>query len=141
MRILKNPADAAPSIYVVDDAPFLTELYTHLLEASGYIVRAFNDRAQAVKALEADWNKPDLLISDYRGLSMSVDQFLHQCLMIHPALRILMVSGLSRTEVRFSQARPDQFIEKPFTAEQLQEEVKSVLAVGFPRSKTSIRIS
>jgi CheY-like chemotaxis protein len=141
MRILKNPAGAAPSIYVVDDAPFLTELYTSLLEASGYIVRAFNDRAEAVKALAADWNKPDLLISDYSGLSMSVDQFLHQCLMIHPALRILMVSGLMRTDVRFSQARPDRFIEKPFTAEQLQQEVKAVLAVGFPLSTTSIKIS
>ena len=141
MRILKNPTGPAPSIYVVDDAPFLTELYTRLLEASGYIVRAFNDRAEAVEALEADWNKPDLLISDYRGLSMSVDQFLHQCLMIHPALRILMVSGLRRADVQFSQARPDQYIEKPFTAEQLQEEVRSVRAVGFLSSKTSIEIS
>jgi CheY-like chemotaxis protein len=34
-------------IYAVDDVPELTELYTTLLEAAGYIVRAFNDRAEA----------------------------------------------------------------------------------------------
>jgi DNA-binding NtrC family response regulator len=115
------------SIYVVDDAPFLTELYTVLLGASGYRVHAFNDRAEALAALKADWNKPDLLITDYRGLSMPVDQFLHQCLLVYPALRILMVTGFKRTDLRFSRAKPDRFMEKPFTPEELQREVKAIL--------------
>jgi DNA-binding NtrC family response regulator len=119
---------AAPSIYVVDDAPFLTDLYTSLLEASGYCVRAFNDRFEALVALKAEWNKPALLISDYRALSMPVDQFLQQCLLVHPALRILMVSGFPRTHIHFSQARPDRFIEKPFTLEEFHREVKALLA-------------
>ena len=125
--MLNIPAVTGPSIYVVDDAPFLTTLYTTVLGASGYNVRPFNDRAQALAALKADWNKPDLLITDYRGLSMPVDQFLHQCLMVHPALRILMVSGFNRAHLRFSKAKPDRFIEKPFTSEALQREVKDIL--------------
>src|SRR5882672_7526600 len=44
----------AASIYVVDDEEGLTELYTVLLEANGYIVRAFNHRAEALAALMAD---------------------------------------------------------------------------------------
>ena len=115
------------SIYVVDDAPFLTELYTTLLGASGYKVRAFNDRAEALAALKADWKKPDLLITDYRGLSMPVDQFLHQCLLVYPALRILMISGFKRGDLRFSRAKPDRFMEKPFTPEELQREIKAIL--------------
>jgi hypothetical protein len=59
---------------------------------------------------------------------MPVDQFLHQCLMVHPALRILMVSGFKRADIRFSQASPDRFIEKPFSNEELKREVKAVLA-------------
>src|SRR5262249_4414454 len=129
MRVLRIPFIVARSIYVVDDAPFLTRSYTNLLEASGYLVRAFNDREETLAALGSDWNKPDLLISDYRSLSMPVDRFLHQCLMICPALRILMVSGFRRTEVRFSQARPDRFLQKPFTPEELQREVNTILAV------------
>jgi len=115
------------SIYVVDDAPFLTELYTTLLGASGYKVRAFNDRVEALAALKADWKKPDLLITDYRGLSMPVDQFLHQCLLVYPALRILMISGFKRGDLRFSRAKPDRFMEKPFTPEELQQEIKAIL--------------
>jgi DNA-binding NtrC family response regulator len=127
MRILKVPP-TSPSIYVIDDAPFLTELYCTVLEASGYAVRAFSDRAEAIAALKADLNKPVLLVTDYRGLSMPVDRFLHECLMVHPALRILMVSGFRRVDVRFSQARPDRFMEKPFTLQEFQREVEAVLA-------------
>ena len=47
------------SIYVVDDAPCLTKLYATLLEATGYISRTFNDRAEALAALKADRKKPD----------------------------------------------------------------------------------
>ena len=117
-----------PSIYVVDDAPCLTKLYARLLEATGYISRTFNDRAEALAALNADRKKPDLLITDYRGLSIPVDQFMHQCLVVHPALRILMASGFSQTDLRFSQAIPDRFIQKPFTAEVLLQEVRAALA-------------
>ena len=116
------------SIYVVDDAPFLTKLYATLLEAAGYILRTFNDRSEALAALRADRKKPDLLITDYRGLSMSVNQFMYQCLVVHPALRILMASGYSQTDLRFSQAIPDRFIQKPFTAEVLLQEVRAALA-------------
>ena len=128
MRMFEIAATAAPSIYVVDDAPFLTELYTSILQASGYGVTAFNDRVKALAALKADWRKPDLLITDYRGLSMPIDQFLHQCLLVHPALRILMVSGFRRTDVRFSKAKPDRFMEKPFTPQELEREVKAILS-------------
>ncbi len=116
------------SIYAVDDAPCLTKLYATLLEATGYISRTFNDRAEALAALRADRKKPDLLITDYRGLSISVDQFMHQCLVVHPALRILMASGFSQTDLRFSQAIPDRFIQKPFTADVLLQEVRAALA-------------
>jgi DNA-binding NtrC family response regulator len=128
MRMLRVAAPASASIYVVDDAPFLTELYARLLEPSGYTVTSFNDRVDALAALNADWNKPDLLITDYLGPSMPVDQFLHQCLVIHPALRILMISGLSRAHIHFSQAKPDRFIQKPFGRDELQREVEAILA-------------
>ena len=113
---------------MVDDAPFLTELYARLLEPSGYAVTSFNDRVDALAALNADWKKPDLLITDYLGPSMPVDQFLHQCLVIYPALRILMISGLSRAHIHFSQVKPDRFIQKPFGRDELQREVEAILA-------------
>ena len=47
-------ASESPLIYAVDDEPELTGLYTTLLEASGYCVRTFNNRAEVVAALRMD---------------------------------------------------------------------------------------
>lgn len=117
-----------PLIYAVDDVPDLTKLYITLLEATGYSVRAFNDRAEALAALKVDSPKPDLLITDYLGDAMPVEGFMRHCLGVHPILRILMASGFSQTDVEFSQARPDRFIRKPFTPEEFRREVSAALA-------------
>jgi CheY-like chemotaxis protein len=121
-------APAGTSIYVVDDAPHLMELYTTLLESSGCSVRAFDDRAEALAALKIARSKPELLITDYRGASMSADQFLHQCRGIHPNLKILMASGFSRGELQLLRESPDRFIQKPFTLEEFLQEVRAALA-------------
>ena len=115
-------------IYVVDNEAGLTELYTHFLKGTGYLVRAFNLRATALATLTADAEKPDLLVTDYCGLSMPVDRFMHQCLAIHPRLRILMASGFRQSDMRFAQVRPHRFLQKPFTAEEFLQEVSAALA-------------
>jgi DNA-binding response OmpR family regulator len=117
---------ATPLIYAVDDRPELTELYITLLQATGYSVRVFNDRARALSALTED--RPDLLIADFLGHAVPVDMFLRRCRAVHPTLRILMVSGLGFTEVTLSQAIPDRFVQKPFTPEEFRQEVAAALA-------------
>jgi len=118
----------AGSIYAVDDDEGVIELYTTLLEARGYSVAAFNDRTEALTALEKDRNRPDLLIMDYLGHWMPADRFVHRSLAAHPTLRILMASGLSPAEVRFSSVGTHRFIQKPFTGEEFLKEVRAALA-------------
>src|SRR5262249_27179007 len=115
------------SIYLVDDEESLTELYTLFLKGNDYIVRSFNLRTEALAALKADSKKPDLLITDYCGLAMPVERFMHHCLVVHPTLRILMASGLSQTFAPFPSVRPDRFIQKPFTADEFLQEVRATL--------------
>jgi CheY-like chemotaxis protein len=132
----QNPSSALAAqeeesclIYVVDDEPGLTGLYTILLEQRGYVVRAFESRIEALAQLKGDRRKPDLLIMDYFGHSMSVDGFIQRCLLAHPALRILVASGFSPIDARFAQVRPDRFIQKPFTADEFLLEVEAALSV------------
>ena len=56
---MSSPAVPRDSVIcVVDDMPDLTELYTAILEATGYTVRAFNDRKDALDALKYDGRMP-----------------------------------------------------------------------------------
>ena len=116
-------------IYVVDDEPRLLDLYTIILEARGYIVRAFDNRIEALAELKGDRKKPDLLIMDYLGHAMAVEGFMQRCVLAHPGLRILVASGYSQTDARFGYVRPDRFIQQPFTAEEFLQEVGAALAV------------
>jgi len=130
MKVL-NPsgvmARAGASIYVVDEAEGLAELYTLFLKGTGCVVRAYGDRVDALAALMADRTRPDLLIMDYLGDSMPVDRFLQRCLVVHPSLRVLMVSELSQRDVMSCCVRPDRFIQKPFTADEFLQEVRAAL--------------
>lgn len=125
---LKSTTLASPLIYAVDDLPGITDLYRAVLSASGYAVRTFNDRAVALNALRADHKGPGLLITDYLGLNFPVEAFILACRSARPGLRVLMVSGLDRAEMRLTRARPDYFLQKPFTPVELQHQVQAALA-------------
>jgi len=116
------------SIFVVDDVPRLTELYSSLLEASGYVVTSFNDRLAALKALSSATRSPSLLITDYIGLSMPIDKFMVACRGLYPELPILMASGFYELDMRPLRVKPNRFIQKPFTPEELRRAVKAALA-------------
>ena len=113
----------APFIYVVDDLPCLTELYTLVLEESGYEVKAFSDRAAALAALKSDERKPEILITDYVNDSMPIDRFIRECRAAHPELWILMVSGFGQHQGQFLTVRPDHFLQKPFPPDELRRNV------------------
>jgi len=125
----QTPSPGEPIyVYAVDDQPRLTELYAGVLTELGLLVRTFNHRGSALAALKADKPRPGLLMTDYLGYSMPVDDFLQACRMIEPRLKILMASGFPERDMRFSNSRPDYFIQKPFTPAELQATVRSVLA-------------
>ena len=126
-------ASRAPLIFAVDDLPWLTDLYAFVLEATGCVVRTFNDRADVLAALQAASGKPDLLITDYLNASMPFDWFMHDCRAVHPALPILMVSGFDQTIARPFAGRPDRFLRKPFTSQELRRQVTAALERDDPQ--------
>jgi CheY-like chemotaxis protein len=119
---------ATGPIYIVDDEPQLTELYTIVLEAGGYVAKPFNDRVEALAALKGETDKPNLLIMDYLGHPMPTERFMERCRFVRPTLRILLASGFNELDRRLSSVKPDGFIQKPFTADAFLREVRATLA-------------
>jgi CheY-like chemotaxis protein len=127
--ILTTPAMAEPAVVcVVDDDPDLTELYSILLRGAGFKVQAFTDRVEALQRFKAAEAWPNLLITDYRGESMPIDEFIHACVTHNPVLRILMASGFEEADTSLLRVRPDRFLRKPFTPEEFLREVHTALA-------------
>jgi CheY-like chemotaxis protein len=115
-------------IYAVDNAPHLTDLYQTFLESAGYLVKTFNHGVNALAALNAEPSKPALLVTNYHGASLPVSLLLEACRLVQPTIRILIASGFDQNQMRFAQTRPDRFLQKPFTPEELQQAISALLA-------------
>ena len=120
--------ETVPVIYAVDDMPCLTELYALVLNKSGYTVKSFRDRRDALASLSTVQTKPVLLITDLHNPTMRIEPFLQECMAIHPALRILMATGFGYHQAWCFAVKPDRFLPKPFTPEELRQAVEETLA-------------
>jgi CheY-like chemotaxis protein len=114
-------------IYAVDDLSAIGDLYQNLLSAKGYQVKTFRNRLEVLTALRAEGGLADLLITDYIGHSMPIDDFLRACRQTRMSLRVLMASGFDKEDMRLGTARPDRFLRKPFTPDELHLAVKDAL--------------
>jgi DNA-binding NtrC family response regulator len=122
-------SESATLIYVVDDEPMLLELAAIILEPMGYEVRTFRDPQEALRAFAAARRRPDLLITDYAMHSLNGLALIEACRRIAPEQKILMLSGTVGAEI-FEQepCKPDQFLAKPYHAQQLLDMVKALVS-------------
>ncbi len=122
-----NQADVL--IYVVDDEPMLLELASVILEPDGYQIETFRDPKDALKSFIAANPRPQLLITDYAMHSMNGMELIEQFRRLEPAQKILLVSGTVGEDIFDGEPdQPDEFLAKPYQADQLTTLVKELLA-------------
>jgi two-component system, sensor histidine kinase and response regulator len=117
------------NILVIDDDEDVRSLVAAVLENFGFTVRQAASGEQAVQLISSQ--KPDLIISDVRMPGMDGHQVLSAIRNLQttaPIPFILMTGSGSRDDFRRSMVcGADDYIEKPFTAEELIEAVLSRL--------------
>ena len=136
MADTSNPQTSSPRskasilIYVVDDEPTLLELAEYILEMEGFRFEKFEEPRKALAAFKSADPKPDLIISDYVMLGMDGLQLLGECQRIKPGVRSILVSGTVQEEVvHRSPVQVDQFLRKPYLAQEFLEAIYSVLGI------------
>lgn len=115
-------------IYVVDDEPMILDLTRAVLLPEGHRVECFRDAATAFSAFTAQTPRPDLVIADFHMHPMNGLEFLRLLRRVHPAQRVLMISGtVSASFFESLACQPDGFLAKPYPARQLVEAVRALL--------------
>ncbi|MFT3820093.1 MAG: response regulator [Rubrivivax sp.] len=122
-------AAASARLLVVDDEPGIIELLRRLLEEAGYEVAAADSGALALALLDSA--RFDAVVSDLRMPDMDGAALWQELRRRHPALagRLLFVTGdtLSATARRILDATGCPHLNKPFTREDLLQQVARVL--------------
>jgi PAS domain S-box-containing protein len=131
-----SPADrenAAATILVVEDDVTFRTLTVRILEKRGYRVIAVHDGDQALAALRSHKSRIDLLLCDVvlPGRLQGRD-VADEAKALRPDLPILFMSAYARDTI-VQAGRIDagaDFLEKPFTAEELDSNIRRVLSAG-----------
>ncbi len=119
-------------LWIVDDEPLICQTTARVLTAWGFDVRTFTDGSEAVEALRASSEPPQLLLLDVTMPRLSGPETLRRMRDISPELRTVVMSGFDEEESlrHFEGLETDHFIHKPFQVEQLQDLLSRILPQG-----------
>jgi two-component system cell cycle sensor histidine kinase/response regulator CckA len=117
------------TILVVDDEPEIRKLVTLMLAKAGYRVLSADTGENAIRMFKSN---PDtaLLLTDVVAPGMSGPMIADEIAAINPAIKVLFMSGYDSTQVvqKYVVDKGYSLLVKPFTMEQLERKVNTVLA-------------
>src|ERR1700739_1498641 len=116
------------TILVVDDEAEIRKLVTAMLTRHGYRVLTADTGENAVRLCNNNPNI-DLLLTDVVAPGMSGPMIAAQIAALKPGIKVLFMSGYDNTQVvqRYVIEKGYSLLSKPFTMEQLEEQVREVL--------------
>jgi DNA-binding NtrC family response regulator len=118
-------------ILVVDDEPSIRRFAARALLEQGFAVREAADGAQALEMVSA--GGVSVLVSDVVMPRLNGVQLMEALARSHPQLPVLLMSGYAAPELEgMGIAAPCGLLTKPFSAEQLIEEVRRCLRGADP---------
>jgi DNA-binding NtrC family response regulator len=116
------------TVLVVDDEPEIRKLVSAMLSRHGYRVLSADTGENAIRLFKSN---PDtvLLLTDVVAPGMSGPMIADQIAALKPNIKVLFMSGYDSTQVvqRYVVERGYSLLVKPFTMEQLERKVRSVL--------------
>jgi two-component system cell cycle sensor histidine kinase/response regulator CckA len=127
--------EAMPTVLLVEDDTAVRRVLRHMLLGRGHKVIEAGSAPEAIQAAGCD-EPIDLVVTDVVMPQTDCETLIAQLQAARPALKVLLISGYSEemlsqygVDVRF---RPD-FLQKPFTAEQLSDKIRQILGVRNTR--------
>lgn len=116
------------TILLVEDQPALLRLMHRLLAGFGYRVVPAGSAAEATALAAELGDQVDLLVTDIVMPGQHGPDLAAELLSDHPAMGVLCISGYPEMADRLARTGHDfATLQKPFTAEELAREVRSVL--------------
>jgi CheY-like chemotaxis protein len=130
-----NDPGRAPTVLVVDDEPEIRKLIAAIIGSLGYSVLTADSGEHAL-SLHENLTKIDLLIADVVAPGMSGPQLAERLSERQPDLKVLYISGYDQTHVvqAYVLDRGCHLLSKPFTAMQLVQAVKALVAPAQTRT-------
>ena len=121
------PAGRGETVLIVDDETGVRQITQSTLETFGYRVFTASDGAEAVSRFAEHRNEIDLVLTDVMMPYMDGTSAARSLRKIKPDLKIILVSGLERSEKLPADISNVAFLQKPYTSGTLLSVIRNVL--------------
>lgn len=129
---VRDSTSTTAVVLVVDDNPQFRQLVADFLVFAGYRIIPAGDGIEALEILRSADQTPDLIIADVIMENMNGCEFLRVVREQWGAIPFIMMSTSAKFELSCPELtfRPDAYITKPFSYEELVLLIKAVLLGG-----------
>lgn len=123
-------------ILLVDDEANVRRVFSDVLKKEGYIVKGVKDGPEAIKAVEQE--KFDLALVDLRMPRMNGIEVLENIKKIKPNIPVIIYTGYGSvtTAVESMRRKAADYLNKPFSPEELKSSIRKALKGAEGRSPT-----
>ena len=123
-------AESGASILIVEDEQELRNLFSLILEMEGFSVLQAADGEKGLDLLRTHPGTISMVITDLNLPKVGGVDLIHQARSLNPTVKIVGTSGMSGAAVRemVMKAGADDFIPKPFQAQDAIRKLKAMLA-------------
>jgi PAS domain S-box-containing protein len=117
------------TVLVVEDDPALRRLISMSLEKRGYTVLAAEDGTEAIRILESNPGKIDLVVSDIMMPKLNGLELRKKAILLRPEMRFLLISGYAEDTIGETAHLPQDagYLEKPFLPIELARKIRALL--------------
>jgi CheY-like chemotaxis protein len=124
-----GPLRGNERILVVDDENMLATLEKMLLESLGYVVEAFFDSKEALRAFKERPDDFDLIVTDMTMPGMTGEELSEEIYKIRPDIPIILCTGFSELidQEKAKQLGINKFLTKPVSKEELAKAIRESL--------------
>jgi PAS domain S-box-containing protein len=131
------------TLLVVEDAPVLRRLISVSLEKRGYTVLAAEDGTEAIRILENNPGKIDLVISDIMMPKLNGLELRKKAILLRPEMRFLFISGYAEDTIGWTAQLPQDvgYLEKPFLPIELERKVRAQLNESDARRASTDKVA
>jgi two-component system cell cycle sensor histidine kinase/response regulator CckA len=117
------------TVLLVEDEPALRKLISVSLEKRGYAVFAAEDGTEAIRIIENNAGKIDLVVSDIMMPKLNGLELMKRAALLRPGMQFLLISGYMEDITGQAENLPPDagYLEKPFLPIELARKVRALL--------------
>ena len=122
-----EPTDESMKIMIIDDDEDILNLFNSFLQKEGYDVVPYLDPLEAIREIEANPHRYELIITDIRMPGISGIELIRRVSMLNTDIKVILMSAFEVSGNVLKNLKYDEYFKKPIHMRALASSIDKIL--------------